>query len=288
MSRNSSQPLVSVLITSYNREKYIAAAIESVLASTYKNFELIIVDDGSKDSTVSIAQKYAAEDNRISVYINERNLGDYPNRNKAASYAKGKYIKYVDADDYIYPWGLACLVDMMEQFPGAGWGLCSLHQFTGKPFPFQLSPEEAYLYHYEGPGLFHKAPLSSIIKKEVFDAVGGFNPIRMAGDFDMWHRLARAYPVVLMPHGMVWYRSHGEQEVNSYRNYLGVYENLKIGHLRHKEMPLGPERGENLVRREKKKILKELSRTLITLNLAGFRDSLKRIGPYYRRSRHEP
>ena len=58
-------PLVSVLMTAYNREKYIAEAIESVLASTYKNFELIIVDDCSKDKTVEIARRYAKKDQRI-------------------------------------------------------------------------------------------------------------------------------------------------------------------------------------------------------------------------------
>ncbi|MBN2662839.1 MAG: glycosyltransferase family 2 protein, partial [Bacteroidales bacterium] len=96
-------PFVSVLMTAYNREKYIAEAIESVIASTYQNWELIIVDDGSKDKTVEIAKQYEAKDPRIKVYINEKNLGDYPNRNKAASYAKGKYLKFVDADDLIYP-----------------------------------------------------------------------------------------------------------------------------------------------------------------------------------------
>src|SRR5664279_4015758 len=96
------QPLVSVLMTAYNREKYIAEAIESVLSSTYTNFELIIVDDGSKDNTVNIARRYELQDSRIKVYINTTNLGDYPNRNHAAGFAIGKYIKYIDADDAIY------------------------------------------------------------------------------------------------------------------------------------------------------------------------------------------
>ena len=64
-------PLVSVLMTAYNREKYIAEAIESVLASTYTNFELIIVDDCSTDKTVEIAKSYEVKDNRIKVYIND-------------------------------------------------------------------------------------------------------------------------------------------------------------------------------------------------------------------------
>ena len=95
----SDMPLVSILMTSYNREKYIHEAIESVLASTYKNFELIIVDDGSTDSTLQIAYAYAKKNERIRVYNNEKNLGDYPNRNKAASYASGEYMMFVDSDE---------------------------------------------------------------------------------------------------------------------------------------------------------------------------------------------
>lgn len=211
------KPLVSVLMTSYNREKYIGEAIESVLNSTYKNFELIIVDDNSTDSTVEIARRFAANDERVQVYVNKENLGDYPNRNKAASYANGKYLKYVDADDMIYPSGLSHLVSVMEQFPMAGYGLCSLNQDKEKIFPFQLSPVEAYHYHYLGPSLFHKAPLSAILNKEAFEDTGGFTGKQHVGDFELWHILSKKYPVVLMPHGIVWYRQHADQQMNDNR-----------------------------------------------------------------------
>src|SRR3982751_631540 len=121
-------PLVSVLMTSYNREKYIGFAIESVMASTYQNWELIVVDDCSTDKTLQIAREYEKKDKRIRVYLNEKNLGDYPNRNKAASYANGKYIKYIDADDAIYYWGLQVEIEMMERFPEAAYGLDSIEQ----------------------------------------------------------------------------------------------------------------------------------------------------------------
>jgi len=94
---------VSILTTVYNREKHLAACINSVLACSYQDWELIIVDDVSTDASVAIAKSYEQKDARIKVYVNDKNLGDYPNRNKAASYAKGKYIKYLDADDIIYP-----------------------------------------------------------------------------------------------------------------------------------------------------------------------------------------
>ncbi|OJW97635.1 MAG: hypothetical protein BGO70_07555 [Bacteroidetes bacterium 43-93] len=225
-------------MTSYCREKYIANAIESVLASTYVNFELVIVDDGSTDKTVEIAQSYAAKDKRIKFFVNEKNLGDYPNRNRAASLASGKYLKYVDSDDYIYPHGLQVLVSMMEANPDAGWGLCSLIQDIRQPFPLLLSPKEAYEYNYDGPGLFHKAPLSSIIRKDVFDRVGGFSKIRMVGDFDMWHRLAQKNPVLLMPDGIVWYREHDEQEVNSRKKFAVTYSDIKFKYLLSPDCPL--------------------------------------------------
>lgn len=208
------QPLVSVLMTAYNREKYIAEAIESVITSTYQNWELIIVDDCSTDKTFEIAKSYETKDSRIKVYINEQNLGDYPNRNKVASYAKGKYLKYVDADDLIYPHGIEQLVFYMEQFPEAAYGLCSLPQDDDRIYPFQLSPEEAYYRHYfSNKWIFHKAPLSSIIKKEYFDKVGGFSGKQHLGDFEMWNLLSQKFDVILMPAGIVWHRSHDDQQM---------------------------------------------------------------------------
>lgn len=214
----SNLPLVSVLMTVYNREIYIRQAIESVIASTYGHWELIIVDDRSSDASVVIANSYTEKDKRIKVYVNEKNLGDYPNRNQAASYAKGKYLKYVDADDMIYPNGLEILVYYMEQFPEAGYGLCSLPQDEFRIFPFSLSPSEAYQRHYFEQDLFHKAPLSAIINREIFEKAGKFTGKRMLGDFEMWHLLSQKYPVVLMPHGIAWYRKHDEQEMADHRS----------------------------------------------------------------------
>ena len=238
------KPLVSVLMTTYNREKYLAQAVESVLASTYENFELIIADDQSKDSSLAIARDFATKDSRVKVVLNEKNLGDYPNRNKAASLATGKYLKYVDADDLIYPTGLEVLVSGMEKFPTAGFGLGSLPQDKFRIFPFMLTPAEAYHRHYFKEQLFHKAPLSAIIRKDTFDEVGGFTGRRYLGDFEMWHILAARFPVVLMPHGVVWYREHEEQEMQDNRSdftipfkYLLCAEEM----INRAECPLSPE-----------------------------------------------
>ena len=208
------KPLVSVLMTAYNREKYIASAIESVLASTLNDFELIITDDCSKDKTLEVAQSYAAKDNRIKVYINQNNLGDYPNRNKAASYASGKYIKYLDSDDIMYPHCLEVMVTAMEKFTEAGFGLCAKSDAL-TPYPVLLSSREIYMEHFNGYGHLDRAPGSSIIKKEAFDKVGGFSGERMIGDNDLWFRLAMYYPMVKFVVGLVWDRLHEGQESRS-------------------------------------------------------------------------
>ena len=135
-------PIVSILTTVYNREKYLAACIDSVLASSYQDWELIIVDDVSTDTSVAIAKSYEQKDARIKVYVNAKNLGDYPNRNKAASYAKGKYLKYLDADDVIYPHGLEVMVHTMEQFPEAGLGISQKVAEDIKPYPFVCSQKK--------------------------------------------------------------------------------------------------------------------------------------------------
>ncbi|MDQ2719747.1 MAG: glycosyltransferase [Bacteroidota bacterium] len=229
---------MSVLMTAFNREKYIASAIESVLASAYKDFELLIVDDSSTDETVKIAKEYAAKDDRVKVFINDKNFGDYPNRNKAASLAKGKYLKYVDSDDYIYPNGLEIMVKSMEDLPEAGFGLCSLKPDAERPFPFMLQPKEAYEYHFFGPGLFHKGPLTAIFLKSAFDKMGGFKEDRMISDTDMWHRMALQFPVVLMPDGIVWQRRHAEQELNDVQNYIVEGAKIKWKYLVNPACPL--------------------------------------------------
>ncbi|WP_179333443.1 glycosyltransferase family 2 protein [Winogradskyella costae] len=230
---NTNSPLVSVLMTVYNREEYIAEAIESVINSTYKDWELIIVDDRSTDNSLEIAKKYEATDVRIKVYINETNLGDYPNRNKAATYAKGEYLKYVDADDMIYPYGLELLVYYMLHFPNADYGLCSIEQDYEHKFPIELNPYETYNRHYiQKKHIFHKAPLSSIIKRKIFNEVGGFSNVRHYGDFDLWHRLAQKYSVLLMPHGIVWYRvSNGQEGAIRKKNPMNIAKTIHAAHM---------------------------------------------------------
>jgi glycosyltransferase involved in cell wall biosynthesis len=229
-------------MTVFNREKYISEAVKSIIQSTYQNWELIIVDDQSKDESYTIAIELQKLDNRIKVYRNEHNLGDYPNRNKAASLASGKYLKYVDADDKVYPHGLEQLVYYMEQHPNAGYGLCSLGQDNDNIYPQELTTEQAYLRHYfSSKTIFHKTPLSSIISKKAFDTIGGFTGKRMVGDFELWHLLSQKYSVVLMPQGIVWYRIHDDGEMQFARDnseQLFEYYLIEEQLLKNKQCPL--------------------------------------------------
>lgn len=93
------EPLVSIITPLYNNEKYIAETIESVLAQTYTNWEMIIVDDCSKDNGVRIVEEYQRKDKRIKLYKNEINKGVSYTRNKAIDLADGKYIAFLDSDD---------------------------------------------------------------------------------------------------------------------------------------------------------------------------------------------
>jgi glycosyltransferase involved in cell wall biosynthesis len=252
MNNKDNGPLVSVLMTCYNREKYIADAIQSVLSSSYQNFELIIVDDRSKDDTLAIARSYAEKDSRIRVYQNENNLGDYPNRNKAASYAKGKYIKYVDSDDLLYPFGLEIMIYWMEKHPDCGFGLEIFSSYDEKPFPFELSGEQAYRMHYFSGNLpiFSVAPGSSIIKKECFDAVGGFPEKRNIGDYEMWHILTRRFKVLVMRDVIYWSRIHEGQQLEIRRSDLieaSLYYKVTLDNL--ELSPLDPTLREQVYRK---------------------------------------
>jgi len=247
---NTEQPLVSILMTAYNREKFISEAIESVLASTYTNFELIIVDDGSADHTLSIAKSYAVKDERIKIYANEKNLGDYHNRNKAAGYARGKYIKYVDSDDIIYPDSLSVFVRSMERFPEAAVGIMSAFSQEAKPFPFLLQPQEAYQYHFYTSGIFDTGPTALIFRTDRFKEIGGFSGKRYVGDAEINLRLAAKWPLVKIASSLVFWRQHEGQEIvagNKSTGYLELQLPMFTEELNKSECPLTAGQRKNIL-----------------------------------------
>jgi glycosyltransferase involved in cell wall biosynthesis len=233
-------PFVSVLMVTYNHELFIAEAIESVLASGYTDYELIVVDDRSSDRTAEIARAYEQKDSRVKVYVNEQNLGDYPNRNKAASYAKGQYLKYLDGDDIMYPHCIEVMVYNMIRCPDAAYGFCAPYS-SDAPFPKIYTPLEAYRQHFTVAPLFVSGPGATIIKKECFDSANGFIEEKYIGDAQMWMKLSAKYDCVAFSAGLIWWRQYPQQESRAeILNILNssVRHNMAINMLLAKGCPL--------------------------------------------------
>lgn len=111
------KPHVSIGLPVYNGEKYLRQAIDSILAQTYPDFELIVSDNASTDRTQDICQKYAAQDKRIQYFRNEKNIGAAPNFNRSFKLSSGEYFKWMAHDDIIAPEFLSRCVEILDQHP---------------------------------------------------------------------------------------------------------------------------------------------------------------------------
>ena len=211
-------PVVSVLMTAYNRSAFIGEAIESVLESNYQFFELIIVDDASIDDTVAIAQAYAAKDDRIKVFINEKNIGDYHNRNQAAAYACGVYLKYLDSDDTLLAKGLQYCVETMEANEDADWAMMYEH---GNIKERVYEPLEAIQKHFFETPFLKVGPGGTIIKADFFKKLGGY-PTAYGPANDMYFNLKAACSgkTLLLNNYFLFIRKHGGQEGRNMYGYL--------------------------------------------------------------------
>ncbi|MDH2363809.1 glycosyltransferase family 2 protein [Priestia megaterium] len=107
--------LVSIVTPMFNSEKYIKDAINSVISQEYKNWEMIIIDDGSKDKSQEIVRKFILKDNRIKLFIQEQNSGVVAARNKGISQAQGRYLAFLDSDDMWHPKKLSMQVELMNR-----------------------------------------------------------------------------------------------------------------------------------------------------------------------------
>ena len=108
-------PKVTVFIPVYNRERYLCVAVNSILAQTFTDFELLLVDDGSTDGSLDLLQRYAKLDPRVRVSANGANLGIPKTRNRGLELARGEYLALLDSDDYAYPGRLAAQVRFLDE-----------------------------------------------------------------------------------------------------------------------------------------------------------------------------
>ena len=176
----NSTPLVSVIVPIYNTEKYLDRCIKSIVNQTYKNLEIILVDDGSTDNCPSICDNWAKIDSRINV-IHQKNSGVSAARNAALDLASGEYIGFVDSDDFIEPDMYSLLVQKSVD-TDAGCASCGFvfdyidgrDSVLIKSEDFVLNGEDI-LKNYIADKLIRPETANKIYKKSLFDNVR-FNP----------------------------------------------------------------------------------------------------------------
>ncbi len=170
------QPIVSIITTSYNKEKYIGATIRSVIGQSYLHWELIIIDDFSTDQSVEVISSFLT-DTRITLIKNERNRGANCSRNSGIKTAKGKYILFLDADDVLAPFCLEKRVLKTIENPNAGFYVFAMHVFfknigddKRKWVPVSIHPLKDFLQHKLPWGITQLLWDINFLKR-----VGGFN-----------------------------------------------------------------------------------------------------------------
>ncbi|MGG6298155.1 CHAT domain-containing protein [Leptolyngbya sp. AN02str] len=217
---------VSVVILCYNRERYLAAAIASVLAQTYRNFELLIWDDGSSDRSVEIAQQYAQQDARIRV-VAAPHLGKTAARKASIAATSGPYIGWVDSDDLLAPTALERTIAVLNQQPVVGmvysnhWnidaeGHCrGLGQRCTIPYSKDRLLLDFMTFHFR------------LMRRSVFEQAGGIDAsCEYAYDYDLCLRLSEITEIYHLQEPLYYYRTHPGSMSSSRRmqQIWGSYE----------------------------------------------------------------
>lgn len=195
-------PKISVLMGVYNCAQYVAEAIESVLAQTFSDFELIVCDDGSSDNTAAVAEQYAAADSRIVFLRNDRNYGLAHTLNHCLSVARGEYLVRMDGDDISKPNRFRVLLDTAESHPefdviGTGVDLFDENGVWGEAI-FSYTPDKF--------DAFMQRTLSHatvIMKRTALVDSGAYDEstdVARAEDYDLWCRMVlKGYRLTSIP-----------------------------------------------------------------------------------------
>jgi glycosyltransferase involved in cell wall biosynthesis len=182
-----------VVIPTYNRSALLQKALQSVFAQTYRDYEVIVVDDGSTDDTEAVVGGYG---DRIR-YLYQENAGDARARNRGIRAARGELIAFLDSDDVWEPELLETEVGILDRFPEVV--LVSARSTTAgkesKEFPNtqEVFWGDLFLKQFQG-GFINSS--AAVVRKWCLEEVGGFNEAYQAYvDYDVWLRIARRYPV---------------------------------------------------------------------------------------------
>lgn len=219
------QPLVSVVIPTHNRLKFLQRAMATVLGQTEQNFELIIIDDASTDGTGLYLANLATQDSRIQILSNTESKGGAGARNKGISSSRGKWIAFLDDDDEWMPTKLKRQLQALQAKPSAVACSCSFVQ----RFPSGISktikvPENVTLQQLLSGSVLGGASMC-LCSGSVLREIGGFDAnFRSGQDWDLWVRLRQQGNIVVCPEALVLYHVHeGMRISNNMRSqYLGA------------------------------------------------------------------
>ncbi len=227
-------PKVSVLIPTYNYAHILDVTIQSVLAQTYTDFELIIVDNCSADNTVEVVEKYLS-DARVSFYRNEKNLGLTGNWNRCLELAKGEYIKYLCADDKFHPQILEKYVPIMDSHPQVSLISCHKQEFDENglkkkvvypPFKGVENGRKVIYDMIRHDQNYLGDPTRPMIRKSNLN-VGPFKTLEFITDWEMWVRHLLVGECYVIPEVLAYGRKHeGQQQVRCKKksiNHLEMY-----------------------------------------------------------------
>ena len=228
--REQEQPFFSVIIPTYNREKFIKKAINSVLKQSCKDFELIVVDDGSKDHTAKIVRSYGA---RLR-YVYQKNKGPSAARNTGIRMARGKYIAFLDSDDQFLPNKLAKNKKFLLDHPNSRFLYSWYYAAKKGRKKRQLSKLNGYsnlkkfrshLYNRK----FTIRTSTVVIHPSCFDKIGLFNrKYRYSQDWDMWLRLASHYPGDCQKLPLSVYRRHVRKRIPGSKRHDKIRKRAKL------------------------------------------------------------
>jgi hypothetical protein len=209
------EPAISVIMSAYNAEEFIGAAIESVLSQTFRDFEFLIVNDGSKDATKQIVERYAARDSRIRL-IDRENRGLIFSLNQLIQEARGELLARMDADDVSHPERLARQAAFMAAGPACGVVGSWAHRMGGDSavwpgyvYKYPITPAEVRAAIGYACVMMHPTVM---YRRDTVRSVGGYHPgFHYAEDFDLWLRMVDFTELHNIPEPLLTYRTHGDQ-----------------------------------------------------------------------------
>lgn len=205
-------PRVSIIMPAFNREKFIAESIDSALAQTYTDFELIIIDDGSKDQTVSVAKKYL-DDPRVSIIENPKNMGIATTRTRAINIARGEYLAMLDSDDvWLDHDKLKKQVAFLDSHPDhaiIGSGIAYIDT-TGKQLNTLVFPTDDLEIRKTILRRNQFAQSTLLCRTEMLMKTGLYSTrFMISDDYDLWLRVGKRWKFANSADISTGYRIHG-------------------------------------------------------------------------------